>query len=215
MIMVPRTKQRIKNEEIVNSTSHGIGLLIAIACTVLLIIRGANYGNAWHIVTFSIFGAGMINLYAASTLFHSAVNLKIKSNLNRFDHSSIYILIAATYTPFALVGIRGVFGWVIFGILWAMAISGVIFKIWFYSLKHRRLSTWLYVIMGWTGIIAIAPIIRNVPITSLWFLMAGCLAYSFSVIFFLKEKIPFGHGIFHLFIIAGSICHFFSLIFMI
>lgn len=213
--MIPKTKQRIKNEEIVNSTSHGIGLLIAIACTVLLIIRSTYYGNAWHIVTFSIFGAGMINLYAASTLFHSAVNLKTKSNLNRFDHASIYILIAATYTPFALVGIRGVFGWVIFGILWAMAISGVIFKIWFYSLKHRRLSTWLYVIMGWTGIIAIAPIIRNVPITSLWFLMAGCLAYSFSVIFFLKEKIPFGHGIFHLFIIAGSICHFFSLIFMI
>jgi hemolysin III len=213
--MGSKTKQRIKNEEIVNSTSHGIGLLIAFACTALLIVRGAYYGNVWHIVTFSIFGAGMINLYTASTLFHSAVNLKTKSNLNRFDHSSIYILIAATYTPFALVGIRGAFGWVIFGLLWAMAISGVIFKIWFYSLKHRRLSTWLYVIMGWTGIIAIVPIIRNVPITSLWFLMAGCLAYSFSVIFFLKEKIPFGHGIFHLFIIAGSICHFFSLIFMI
>ncbi len=213
--MVPKTKQRIKNEEIVNSTSHGIGLLIAFACTALLIVRGAYYGNVWHIVTFSIFGAGMINLYTASTLFHSAVNLKTKSNLNRFDHSSIYILIAATYTPFALVGIRGAFGWVIFGLLWAMAISGVIFKIWFYSLKHRRLSTWLYVIMGWTGIIAIVPIVRNVPITSLWFLMAGCLAYSFSIIFYLIEKIPFGHGVFHLFIIGGSICHFFSLIFMI
>lgn len=213
--MVSKTKQRIKNEEIVNSSSHGIGLLIAFACTALLIVRGAYYGNVWHIVTFSIFGAGMINLYTASTLFHSAVNLKTKSNLNRFDHSSIYILIAATYTPFALVGIRGAFGWVIFGLLWAMAISGVIFKIWFYSLKYRRLSTWLYVIMGWTGIIAIVPIIRNVPITSLWFLMAGCLVYSFSVIFYLIEKIPFGHGVFHLFIIGGSVCHFFSLIFMI
>lgn len=213
--MVSKTKQRIKNEEIVNSTSHGIGLLIAFACTALLIVRGAYYGNVWHIVTFSIFGAGMINLYTASTLFHSAVNLKTKSNLNRFDHSSIYILIAATYTPFALVGIRGTFGWVIFGLLWAMAISGVIFKIWFYSLKYRRLSTWLYVIMGWTGIIAIVPIIRNVPIISLWFLMAGCLTYSFSIIFYLIEKIPFGHGVFHLFIIGGSICHFFSLIFMI
>jgi len=213
--MGSKTKQRIKNEEIVNSTSHGIGLLIAFACTALLIVRGAYYGNVWHIVTFSIFGAGMINLYTASTLFHSAVNLKTKSNLNRFDHSSIYILIAATYTPFALVGIRGVFGWVIFGLLWAMAISGVIFKIWFYSLKYRRLSTWLYVIMGWTGIIAIVPIMRNVPITSLWFLMAGCLAYSFSIIFYLIEKIPYGHGVFHLFIIGGSICHFFSLLFMI
>lgn len=213
--MFPKTKKRIKREEIVNSTSHGVGLLIAFACTALLIIRAAYYGNAWHIVTFSIFGAGMINLYAASTLFHSAINPKIKLNLNRFDHSSIYVLIAATYTPFALVGIRGTLGWVVFGLVWVMAVAGVVFKIWFYSTKFRSLSVWLYVAMGWTGIIAIVPIIRNVPITSLWFLMAGCLAYSISVIFYLIEKIPYGHGVFHLFIIGGSICHFFSLVFMI
>ena len=131
--MVHKSKQRIKNEEIVNSTSHGVGLLIAFACTALLIVRAAYYGSAWHIVSFSIFGAGLINLYAASTLFHSAVNPRIKFNLNRFDHSSIYILIAATYTPFALVGIQGAFGWVIFGLLWVMAIAGVIFKVWFFS----------------------------------------------------------------------------------
>jgi hemolysin III len=210
-----KTKLRRRNEEIVNSTSHGVGLLIAFACTALLIIRAAYYGTAWHIVTFSIFGAGMINLYTASTLFHSAVNPKVKLNLNRFDHSSIYVLIAATYTPFALVGIRGAFGWVIFGLVWAMAVAGVVFKIWFYSTKFRSLSAWLYIAMGWIGIIAIVPIIKNVPVTSLWFLLAGCLAYSFSVVFYLIEKIPFGHGIFHLFIIGGSLCHFFSLIFMI
>ena len=210
-----KTKKRKKNEEVVNSTSHGIGLLLAFAGTSLLIIKAAYYGNAWHIVTFSIFGAGLINLYTASTLFHSAINLKRKLKLNRFDHSSIYILIAATYTPFALVGINGAFGWVIFGLVWLMAIFGVIFKIWFYSPKYRRISVWLYVIMGWVGIIAIVPIINNVPVTSLWFLLSGCLAYSFSVIFYLIEKIPYGHGIFHLFIIAGSICHFFSLLFII
>jgi hemolysin III len=213
--MIVKSKQRRKNEEIVNSSSHAIGLLIAFACTALLIIRAAYYGNAWHIVTFSIFGAGLINLYAASTLFHGAINPKRKYNLNRFDHSSIYILIAATYTPFALVGIKGAFGWIIFGLIWAMAVAGVVFKIWFYSPKYRKLSTWLYFAMGWTGIIAIVPIIRNVPITSLWFLMSGCLAYSISVIFFLIDKIPYGHGVFHLLIIGGSICHFFSLIFMI
>jgi len=208
------TEQK-KHEEIFNSTSHGIGILIAIACTSLLIVRAAYYGTAWHIVTFAIFGAGMINLYTASTLFHSAVNPKIKLNLNRFDHSSIYILIAATYTPFALVGIKGAFGWVIFGIVWGMALAGVIFKIWYYSPKFRRLSAWLYVVMGWTGLIAVVPIIRNVPVTSLWFLMSGCLAYSFGVIFYLVEKIPYGHGVFHIFIIGGSTCHFLSLLFMI
>ena len=213
--MVLKTKRRRKNEEIVNSTSHGVGILIAITCSALLIIRAANYGNVWHIVTFSIFGAGMINLYTASTLFHGAINPKVKYNLNRFDHSSIYILIAATYTPFALIGIRDTFGWVIFGVVWAMAIAGVIFKIWFYSPKYRSLSAWLYVAMGWIGIIAIVPIIRNIPNTSLWFLLAGCLAYFVSVVFYLIDRIPYGHGIFHLLIIGGSICHFFSLIFIL
>ena len=213
--MIHKTKSRIRREEIVNSTSHGIGLLIAFACTALLIVRAAYYGSAWHIVTFSVFGAGLINLYAASTLFHSAVNPRVKYNLNRFDHSSIYILIAATYTPFALVGIMGAFGWVVFGLVWAMAMAGIVFKIWFYSPKYRSLSAWLYVGMGWIGIIAIAPIIRNVPNTSLWFLMSGCLAYSTSVIFYLMDRIPYGHGVFHLLIIGGSICHFFALIFMI
>ncbi|MDX9696428.1 MAG: hemolysin III family protein [Bacteroidales bacterium] len=213
-VSIKTGKQR-KKEEIVNSTSHGLGIFIAIACTVLLIIRAANHGNAWHIVTYSIFGAGLINLYAASTLFHSALNIKRKYILNRFDHSSIYILIAATYTPFSLLGVKNAFGWVIFGLVWAMAIAGVIFKIWFYSSKYRSISAWLYIIMGWTGIIAIYPIIKNVPVTSLWFLLAGCLSYSFSVVFYLIEKIPYSHGIFHLFILGGSICHFFSLMFLI
>ncbi|MHC1703983.1 MAG: hemolysin III family protein [Tenuifilaceae bacterium] len=210
-----KSKLRIKHEEIVNSTSHGVGLIIAFACTALLIIRAAYYGTAWHIVTFSIFGAGMINLYSASTLFHSAMNPRKKYVLNKFDHTSIYILIAATYTPFSLVAIKGALGWVVFGLVWAMALSGAIFKIWFYSPKMRSLSAWLYIAMGWTGIIAVYPIIKNSPNISLWFLLAGCLAYSVSVIFYLIEKIPFGHGIFHLFIIGGSICHFFALIFMI
>ena len=213
--MIRKTIRLRKNEEIVNSTSHGIGLLIAFACTSLLIIRAANHGTVWHIVTYSIFGAGLINLYAASTLFHSAINLKKKSLLNRFDHSSIYILIAATYTPFSLIGIKHAFGWVVFGLVWAMAIAGVIFKIWFYSSKYRTISVWLYVIMGWTGIIAIYPIVQNVHVTSLWLLLVGCLSYSFSVVFYLIEKIPYSHGVFHIFILGGSICHFFSLMFLI
>jgi hemolysin III len=210
-----KSNKRIKKEEIVNSSTHAIGLFIAIACTVLLVVRASYKGTAWHIVTFSIFGAGLINLYTASTLFHSAINIRKKVLLNRFDHSSIYILIAATYTPFSLLGVKHAFGWVIFGLVWAMAVAGVIFKIWFYSTKFRKISAWLYIIMGWTGIIAIVPLIHHVPNISLWFLLSGCLAYSASVIFYLAEKIPYGHGIFHLFILAGSICHFFALIFLI
>jgi len=213
--MNSKSIQTRKYEEIANSLSHGIGIMLAIAGTVLLVVRSAIHGNAWHIVTYSIFGAGLIYLYTASTLFHGAMNVRVKYLLNRFDHSSIYILIAATYTPFSLVGINGAFGWVIFGLVWAMAVAGVIFKIWFYSPKYRTISAWLYVVMGWLGIIAVVPIVRNVPNTSLWFLLAGCLAYFASIVFYLKEDIPFGHGVFHLFIIGGSVCHFFSLYFLV
>lgn len=213
--MKVKSKKRIKNEEIVNSTSHGVGTLLAIAGTTLLAIWAALYGDVWHIVSYSIFGAGMIVLYSASTVFHGAKNLRKKYHLNKFDHSSIYVLIAATYTPFSLVGIKGAFGWVIFGLVWTMAISGIVFKVWFYSTKWRYLSTWLYLAMGWIGIIAIVPIVQNIPNISLWLLLAGGLSYSAGVVFYLSRNIPYGHGIFHLFIIGGSICHFFSLIFMI
>ncbi len=200
-----------RNEEIVNALTHGVGVLLAIAGTAILIVRGALHGDAWHVVTFSIFGAGLINLYLASTLYHSAVGAKIKSFLNRFDHSSIYILIAATYTPFTLTSLRGPVGWVIFGIIWALAIAGVVFKVWFYTSKYRTLSAWLYLAMGWIIIFAIVPVIRSVPPLSLWLLASGCITYSLGPIFYLKTSIPFGHGIFHIFILGGSICHFLSL----
>ena len=210
-----KSKKRKKKEEIVNSTSHGVGILIAVACTAILVTRAAILGNAWHIVTFSIFGAGMINLYTASTLYHSAINMRNKLKLNKFDHSSIYVLIAATYTPISLVSLKGPFGWVIFGLIWAMAIAGIIFKIWFYTSKFRFLSTILYIAMGWLIIIAIVPVIKNVPNLSLWFLLAGGLSYSFSTVFYLNRNLPYGHGIFHIFILGGSICHFFALFFLL
>jgi hemolysin III len=192
-----------------------VGIAIAIACTAIIITRAALHGDAWHIVSFSIFGAGMIILYTASTLYHGVSNLRIKTILNIFDHSSIYILIASTYTPFTLVAIRSAIGWVLFGLIWGLAISGVIFKVWFYSSKRRNLSTWLYVAMGWLFIMAIVPIVKNLPTISLIFLLAGCISYSISVFFYLKRNIPFGHGVFHLFILGGSICHFFAMVFLL
>lgn len=208
-------KKRRKQEELFNSWSHGLGILIAIACTAIVVTRAALYGDAWHIVSYSIFGAGMIVLYTASTVFHGAKNLRLKSHLNVFDHVSIYILIAATYTPFTLVAIRGPFGWVLFGLVWAMAIAGSVFKIWFYTVRLRRLSTWLYAGMGWSFLIAIVPIVKNLPGISLLFLLAGCISYFAGIFFYLRRDIPFGHGVFHIFILCGSICHFFSMVYMI
>ncbi|HPF93376.1 MAG TPA: hemolysin III family protein [Tenuifilaceae bacterium] len=210
-----KKQKRKRHEEIFNSASHGIGVLIAIACTAIVVTRAALYGDVWHIVSYSIFGAGMITLYTASTLFHGAKNVRLKYKLNTFDHSSIYVLIAATYTPFTLVSIRGPLGWVLFGIIWALALAGIVFKVWFYSQKLRSLSAWLYAAMGWLFIMAIVPIVRNLPTISLVFLLVGCVTYSLGIFFYIRKDIPYGHGVFHLFILAGSLCHFFSMVFMV
>jgi hemolysin III len=206
--------KRTKGEEIANSVSHGIGVGLAIAGTVLLIVRAAMHGTAWHVVSYSIFGAGMILLYTASTLFHGVYAPRLKFKLNKFDHSSIYILIAATYTPITLTALRGAFGWVIFGLIWGLAIAGVVFKIWFYTPKYRMLSTILYVVMGWMILIAIVPVIRNVHAPSIWLLLAGCLSYTISPVFYLLRKVPYAHAIFHIFILGGTICHFFGIYYL-
>jgi len=206
----------IKKEEIANSISHGIGIAIAIAVVTILVVFGAIYGTVWHVVSFSVFGACMITLYIASTLFHGAKKLRLKYKLNKVDHSAIYLLIAGTYTPIALVALHhNWIGWSLFGLIWALAIAGIVYKIWFYQSKWTKLSTWLYVIMGWLILIAVYPIIKNVPNTSLWFLLAGALSYNAGVFFFVNHKIPFSHFVFHLFILGGSICHFFAFLYLI
>ncbi len=208
-------EQRTKGAEIFNSVTHGIGIGLAIAATVLLIVRAVMYGSVWHIVSFSIFGFGMILLYTSSTLFHGTYNPRLKYKLNKLDHSSIYILIAATYTPITFTTLYGAFGWVVFGIIWGLAIAGVVFKIWFYSSKWRLLSAILYVIMGWVIIIAIVPVIKNTPPLTLWFLLSGCLSYTFSPVFYLWRSKPYMHGFFHILILVGTICHFFGFWFLI
>lgn len=213
--MNSKLKKRRIYEEIFNSTSHGVGVLIAIACTAIAVTRAALYGDAWHIVSYSIFGAGMILLYTASTLFHGAKSPRRKYSLNIFDHSSIYILIAATYTPFTLVAIRGALGWVVFGLIWGLAIAGIVFKVWFYTHKWRNISAVLYGVMGWLFIMAIVPLVKSLSTLSLIFLLVGCFTYTVGIFFYIRKDIPYGHGIFHLFVLGGSICHFFAMVFMI
>lgn len=212
-----KSKQLIKAEEIFNSISHGIGIAIAVACTSLLIVYACFAHDVWAIVSFSVFGFSMILLYSASTLFHSSRTIRKKARLNLWDHSMIYLLIAGSYTPISLVVLRGPLGWVLFGIVWTLAIIGIVYKFVFYSGKRseRRLSAILYVCMGWIVLIAIVPLIKHAPVISLWFLLAGGLSYSSGVVFYIIKKIPFGHGLFHLTILGGTICHFFAFLFLV
>jgi hemolysin III len=200
-------------DEILNSITHGIGVLLSIAALVLLVVFAATTQGAdvWKIVSFSIYGFSLILLFTASTLYHSFRNKRIKGFLNIFDHASIFILIAGTYTPFTLVSLRGPWGWSIFGVIWGLAIAGVVFKLFFYRDRFRLLSTLIYFFMGWIIIIAIRPLIEEVPTGGLYWLLAGCLSYSLGILFYLRRQNRFNHVIWHLFVLGGAISHFFSI----
>ncbi len=202
-------------EEIANSITHGIGAGMAIAALVLLIVFSALKGSAWHVVSFSIYGASLVLLYISSTLMHAIQHTKVKNLFQIFDHCTIYLLIAGTYTPFTLVALHGAFGWTLFGIVWGLAILGIVFKSVF-SKKFVKggiiISTVFYIIMGWIVVIGMDKVIANIEPAGVWWLIAGGLSYTFGVIFFLWRKMPFSHAIWHLFVIGGSVCHFFSVI---
>ncbi|HPF51917.1 MAG TPA: hemolysin III family protein [Draconibacterium sp.] len=199
-------------EEIFNSITHGIGTLLSIAALVVLVVFASIRGNAWHIVSFSIFGATLVLLYLASTLYHSFTKEKIKNLFARFDHAAIFLLIAGTYTPFVLTILRGALGWTIFGIIWGLAIAGIVIRS-IYLTRFRKLMVGIYLGMGWMFLIAVVPMVRNLPTVSLIFLVLGGLFYSIGVVFYLWRSLKYGHGIWHLFVLAGSIMHFFSVLY--
>lgn len=200
------------SEEVVNSVTHGIGALLSIAGLVILVVVAALHGDAWHIVSFSIFGVSMVILYTSSTLYHSFSKERIKNVFARFDHAAIFMLIAGTYTPFLLTTIRGALGWTFFGIIWAVAVTGIVIRS-IHLHKYRRLMVLIYLIMGWMFIFIINSMIRNLPPLSLVFLLVGGLSYTVGVIFYAWRKLPFGHGIWHLFVLGGSIMHFFAVLY--
>ena len=201
-------------EERINILSHAIGLLLSIIAVVLLVTRASSYGNAWHIVSAAIFGASLITLYAASTVYHSATRAELRARLRIIDHATIYILIAGTYTPFTLITLNGTVGWVIFAFSWGMAISGIILKL-FFTGRFNLVSTLMYVFMGWIIIFAVKPLIANLSTEGLFWLVAGGLSYTLGAIIYSIKKVPLNHAIFHLFVLGGSICHFVAVYFYV
>ena len=201
-------------EELVNIITHGLGLLLSIPALVLLVFRASLYGTAWHLVSFCIYGCTLVLLYLASTTYHAARKPKIKDKLNIFDHSAIYLLIAGTYTPFLLVTLRGAWGWSLFGVVWGLAIVGIVMKFFFMS-KYKVVSALAYVLMGWVIIVAIKPLINNLATPGLWWLFAGGLSYTIGAVLYTLKKIPYHHGIFHVFVLIGSITHWVSVFYYV
>ncbi len=198
-------------EEIFNSITHGIGTLLSIWALVLLVVAAVSRGTAWHVVSFTIFGSTLVLLYLSSTLYHSATKQKIKNLYARFDHASIFLLIAGTYTPFMLTTIRGIIGWTLFGIIWTLAIAGVIIRS-VYLVRFHKLMTGIYLAMGWLFLFAVVPLVRHLPAISVAYLFIGSGFYSVGVIFYSWRGLKFSHGIWHLFVLAGSISHFLSVL---
>jgi hemolysin III len=205
---------RTFHEEIANSVTHGFGLALSVIGLIVLIVLACLYGSALHLVSCSIYGATLVMLYTASTLYHSFRSPRIKHIFKIIDHCSIYLLIAGTYTPFTLVMLRGGWGWSLFGIVWMLSFVGIIFKLFFVN-KFQIISTIVYVLMGWIVVVAIKPMVAMIPLGCILWLVAGGLFYTTGVIFFAWHKIPFNHAIWHVFVVAGSVCHFLAVIFYV
>lgn len=198
-------------EEILNASTHGLGILLSIVGLVILVAFATLNGTALHITSVAIFGGTLVFAYTSSTLYHAIFHEKSKQILRLFDHSAIYFLIAGTYTPVVLVLLNGALAWSIFSIIWATTIIGVILKF-AYPGRFKKLSVALYIIMGWFIVIAMQQLFENMQSGGLWLMLCGGLFYSLGVIFYVWKKIPFNHAIWHLFVLGGSISHYFMVL---
>jgi hemolysin III len=206
------TREQTWGEELANSLSHGLGLLLAIAGLSILVVRADHLGSGYAMAGALSFGGSAVLLYLTSTLYHAIPQPRIKAILRALDHIAIYLLIAGTYTPITLGVLRGGWGWALFGLIWGLALAGVLFKT-LGGLRYPHLSTVLYIAMGWVGLIAIHPLWVHMAAGGLIWLSAGGLAYTLGVVFFvLDEKVTYSHFIWHLFVLAGTICHFFAVL---
>ena len=205
-------REQSREEEIANSISHGLGLIAALVATPFLIRHAVRYGDTGFVAGTSIFAATMVLLYFASTLYHALPVGRAKSVFRVIEHSAIFLLIAGTYTPFTLGVLRGAWGWTLLGLVWGLAVAGVLLKA-LNRMAHPILSTGLYLLMGWLIVIAIQPLSARVPASGLLWLVAGGLAYTLGVVFFaLDSRLRYGHFIWHLFVMAGTGCHYFAVL---
>jgi len=193
-------------EELANRLTHGLGAVFSAAGLVLLVAFSARHGDAWQVVSTAIFGTTLVLLYTASTLYHSVRDERRKLLLRKFDHAAIFLLIAGSYTPFVLVTLRGPWGWSLFGVVWGLAIAGVVLKFWFAG-RFKLLSTLLYIGMGWLVMVALKPLMAALPAGGLHLLVAGGLCYTGGAVFYLWRRLPYNHAIWHLFVLGGSACH--------
>ena len=205
-----RSAQYTVGEEIANSLTHGVGALLAIGGLATLVTLAVLRGDVWHVVSCAIYGAAMVVLYTASTLYHAVTAPRAKRVLQVVDHSAIFLLIAGTYTPFTLVSLRGPWGWSIFGTVWGLAAAGIILEIAF-PRRWPALALTLYIAMGWVVVVAVKPLLVALPTGGLVLLVLGGLAYTAGIGFY-AWRLPYGHAIWHLFVLAGTVLHFFAVL---
>ncbi len=198
-------------EEIAHSVTHGIGTGLSIAGLTILLVLAILYGDVYQIVSFSIYGAALIFLYLASTLYHSFQHPRVKQVFKVIDHSAIYLLIAGTYTPFLLVAIRGLWGWTLLVIVWGLAILGIGLKTLFIN-RFQKLSVLAYILLGWLSVAATKELLASMALGGLIWLAVGGVVYTVGVIFYAAKKIPYTHAVWHLFVLGGSICHYFAIL---
>ena len=209
--MAETESERLPIEEIVNCVTHGIGLALSLAGLVALIVLACLYGSPLHIVSSSIYGASLVILYMASTLYHATRSSRAKHFLQVLDHCCIYLLIAGTYTPFTLITLRGGWGWTLFGLAWSLALAGILFRVLFGS-RYRAAAIASYLMLGWLCVIAVKPILTLVPVGAILWLVAGGMAYTSGVLFYAWKRVPHHHAIWHLFVLGGSICHYLAVL---
>ena len=201
-------------EELVNVITHGIGAAFGIAGLGALVVGAWRHSDVWRTASFIIYGATLVLLYLASAFYHGARSPHTKRLLQFFDHTAIYLLIAGTYTPFTLVSLRGPWGWTMFGLIWGLAVTGILLNVFFFG-RLGFISTILYLLMGWLVVIAIKPVMDAVSVRGLVWLVAGGLSYTIGVVFYAWHRLPYAHPIWHLFVLAGSVFHYFAIFFYV
>ena len=200
-----------KKEERLNIITHAFGLLLSSIGLPFLILKSFHYTGFCNPSSLVIYGLSLIVLYAASTFYHAAKDPQLRRKLNIFDHAAIYVLIAGTYSPFAMLVLEPTLGWIIFGLTWSFALIGVVLKL-FYTGRFDKLSTTVYLLMGWKVLFVIRPLMEQLSAESLQLLFVGGLFYSFGAVLYSLKKLPYNHALFHVFVVLGSVCHFFSVL---